>query len=145
MQQYEIKDFAFNRQDEVIAISKRIAFNGSKKETFNKSDFADLQRNDTNLVYKKIVVDKSDKIIGYLFAEKREGSLYLFGLGVDKKYQSQGIGSMLVDDLLESINPKDYENVDLFVHEDNIDAKNLYKKKGFKPASSEYVLMRLKK
>lgn len=54
-----------------------------------------------------------------------------FGISVKKRYWGQGIGSILIDCIINSAKQAGFEQIELTVVADNEKAQNLYKKKGF--------------
>jgi len=60
---------------------------------------------------------------------KHNGTL---GIGLFKKFNSKGIGTIMFTELIEYCKQIGLEQVDLRVHADNLKARGLYKKLGFK-------------
>jgi len=57
--------------------------------------------------------------------------LDILNFGVAKKYQKQGIGRLLLENLINKIAGMNVKSVWLEVRESNVNAINFYKKKGF--------------
>ncbi|MBZ4035555.1 GNAT family N-acetyltransferase [Flavobacterium sp. 17A] len=72
--------------------------------------------------------------------ETREGEYYIDSLGVNPKYQGKGIGSQLLQFLIDKYVHKNKEVLGLLVEEDNPSAKKLYLKLGFKVVGSKTLV-----
>lgn len=64
--------------------------------------------------------------------ETQAGEFYIDSLGVNPKHQGKGIGSKLLQFLIEEFVTKNNHTLGLLVEEDNPNAKKLYLKLGFK-------------
>ncbi|MBE8724314.1 GNAT family N-acetyltransferase [Flavobacterium hungaricum] len=64
--------------------------------------------------------------------ESKDGEYYIDSLGVNPNYQGKGIGSKILQFLIEEYVAKNNETLGLLVEEENPLAKNLYLKLGFK-------------
>ncbi|SHM45286.1 GNAT family N-acetyltransferase [Gracilibacillus kekensis] len=64
----------------------------------------------------------------YTIPDKR---IYLSRMIVKKEYRNRGIGGIIVDYLLSYAKELGYEEITLGVDLDNLNARHLYKKKGF--------------
>lgn len=64
--------------------------------------------------------------------ETQRGEFYIDSLGVNPKCQGKGIGSKLLQFLIEEFVTKNHETLGLLVEEENPGAKKLYLKLGFK-------------
>lgn len=64
--------------------------------------------------------------------ESKSGEFYIDSLGVNPDYQGKGIGSKILQFLIDEYVHKNNETLGLLVEEDNPLAKNLYLKIGFK-------------
>jgi ribosomal protein S18 acetylase RimI-like enzyme len=72
--------------------------------------------------------------------ETREGEYYIDSLGVNPKYQGKGIGSQLLQFLIDKYVHKNKEVLGLLVEEDNPSAKKLYLKLGFKVVGNKIIV-----
>ncbi|WP_427873366.1 GNAT family N-acetyltransferase [Flavobacterium sp. MMS24-S5] len=72
--------------------------------------------------------------------ETREGEYYIDSLGVNPKYQGKGIGSQLLQFLIDKYVHKNKEVLGLLVEEDNPSAKKLYLKLGFKVVGNKTLV-----
>ena len=91
----------------------------------------DKVNNIENIINKKEIIGYYDNesLVGFLIFNKNYEILDLLYIVVEPIYRSNGIGSKLVEYLL---NIKDYEKILLEVRCDNINAIKLYKKYNFK-------------
>lgn len=81
-----------------------------------------------------------DKIIGELrvkyisddnrFAEKGKRA-YLYGFRIHKKHQSKGLGKFLLENVLNLLQEKGYNEFTVGVEDDNTRARYMYEKYGF--------------
>lgn len=91
----------------------------------------DKVNNIEDIINKKEIIGyyDNDILVGFLIFNKNYEVLDLLYVVVDPIYRNKGIGSKLVDYL---INTKDYERILLEVRCDNVNAIKLYKKYNFK-------------
>lgn len=73
--------------------------------------------------------DVDNIIIGFLMFRIDKKFCYIYEIHVEHKYQSQGYGQMLLDDLYKQMVGK---LLILFVHKNNIRARKFYEKNIFK-------------
>lgn len=64
--------------------------------------------------------------------ETQNGEFYIDALGVNPNYQGKGIGSKLLQFLIQEYVTQKHQTLGLLVEEDNPNAKKLYLKLGFK-------------
>lgn len=81
----------------------------------------------------EVVYIEKGLVIGYLSYSIMYEKAEINNVYVLKKYRNQGIGSKLLEYLLEKC--KICENITLEVRKDNVSALQLYKKFGFKEAA----------
>ena len=72
------------------------------------------------------VLDMNDS--DYIIPNQR---IYLSRLIVKSEYRNKGIGSILVDFMIDEIRKMGYKEISIGVDKDNITALHLYRKKGF--------------
>ena len=96
---------------------------------WNYSTFKDELQN-TNSTY--IVAKNKENIIGFAGIWKAVDDIHITNLVVKKDYRKKGVGSLLLQKLIEISKQKDITSITLEVNELNIEAINLYKKFGFK-------------
>lgn len=104
---------------------------------FNKRNFDVINNHIYNSLYYI-----EDEIIGYGHIEFEDGKNWL-GIFITDKYRGKGIGSIILEDLLNNSS----KDTHLTVDKENISAIKLYKKFGFNIESDEnnYYLMVYKK
>lgn len=113
-------------------------------ELFNYKDVDDMITENTRSIENGIVdifaLFNDNKLIGELhvkydnedkgFAEK-EKRAYLFAFRVHKDYQGKGLGSYLLETVIDELNANGYHELTVGVEDDNIRAKYMYEKYGF--------------
>lgn len=72
--------------------------------------------------------------------ETQKGEFYIDTLGVSPKYQGKGIGSKLLQFLIDEYVTKKQKTLGLLVDEGNPNAKKLYLKLGFKPVGVKTLI-----
>lgn len=55
----------------------------------------------------------------------------MFGVSIKEKYWNNGIGSLLIKEVIDTVRQMGYEQIELGVFSDNEKAQALYKKYGF--------------
>lgn len=110
--------------EQVVEVS-----NLSLKETWNKDSFT---KEITNPMAKYLVAQADNKIIGFagLWVICDEG--HITNIAVHPQYRGNGIGSKLVESLINNSNSWYINSLTLEVRATNEIAQNLYKKYGFK-------------
>lgn len=76
------------------------------------------------------VAEIGEKIVGYIFCEKTD-EINISRIAVDKDFQNHGIATKLID-FVEKLAKENNINLSLEVSENNLRAKRLYEKLGFK-------------
>ncbi|OXA97187.1 GNAT family N-acetyltransferase [Flavobacterium oncorhynchi] len=72
--------------------------------------------------------------------ETQAGEYYIDSLGINPKHQGKGIGSAILQFLIDKYVHKNKETLGLLVEEDNPNAKKLYLKLGFKPVGHKTLV-----
>jgi ribosomal protein S18 acetylase RimI-like enzyme len=72
--------------------------------------------------------------------ETQAGEFYIDSLGVNPKYQGKGIGSKILQFLIDEYVTKNNQTLGLLVEEDNPNAKKLYLKLGFKSVGEKTLV-----
>jgi ribosomal protein S18 acetylase RimI-like enzyme len=72
--------------------------------------------------------------------ETQDGEVYIDALGVDPKYQGKGIGSKLLQFLIQEYGHQKQQPLGLIVDEDNPSAKKLYIKLGFSAVGKKILV-----
>ncbi len=113
-------------------------------QLFNYKDFDDMitenTRNIENGIVDIFVMFEDDKLIGELhvkydnedkhFAEKGKRA-YLFAFRVHKDYQGKGLGSCLLETVIDELSNNGYHELTVGVEDDNLRARYIYEKYGF--------------
>lgn len=113
-------------------------------QLFNYKDIDDMifenTRNIENGIVDIFVLFDDNKLIGELhvkydnedkdFAEKGKRA-YLFAFRIHKDYQGKGLGSYLLEVVIEKLTNNGYHELTVGVEDDNIRAKYMYEKYGF--------------
>ena len=113
-------------------------------QLFNYKDIDDMIYENTRNIQNGIVdifaLFNDNKLIGELhvkydnedkdFAEK-EKRAYLFAFRVHKDYQGKGLGSYLLETVINELNANGYHELTVGVEDDNILARYMYEKYGF--------------
>jgi ribosomal-protein-alanine N-acetyltransferase len=82
-------------------------------------------------IRKFYVAVKENKIVGYIVCWLSDKTAHIYNISVKKEVQNQGIGSCLLEYLLEELKKDGFKTVVLEVRKSNSKAINLYKKFGF--------------
>jgi ribosomal-protein-alanine N-acetyltransferase len=85
-----------------------------------------------NEISKIWVLKEKEKIIGYLIFREIKPEIEVFKIGVKKEYQRKGLGTKLMQKLIEFAKEKNISKIFLEVKASNLSAYNFYKKLGFK-------------
>lgn len=113
-------------------------------QLFNYKDIDDMImeniRNIENGIVDIFVMFDDDKLIGELhvkydnedkdFAEKGKRA-YLFAFRIHKDYQGKGLGSYLLETVIDELTNNGYYELTVGVEDDNIRARYMYEKYGF--------------
>ena len=113
-------------------------------QLFNYKDIDDMITENTHNIENGIVdifaIFDNNKLIGELhikydnedkdFAEKGKRS-YLFAFRIHKDYQGKGLGSYLLETVIDELTNSGYHELTVGVEDDNIRAKYMYEKYGF--------------
>ncbi len=84
-----------------------------------------------------LVAEVSNHIVGYIIFWIREGVGHIIVIAVDKKFQSMGIGSLLIDNAISIYKRNKVKKVVLEVRKSNTRAVKFYLRKGFIPLGEE--------
>lgn len=80
-----------------------------------------------------VTAEDNDKVIGILIClPDKEKIMHIYSLGVIKQYRKKGVASALLARCINDMLENNINEVILDVHSDNIPARNLYNKLGFK-------------
>lgn len=109
--------------DEIVEIEKaEFSLPWSKKSFLSELE-------DENVIF--LAAEEGEKTVGFgiLHYYNDEGEIY--NIAVSSDYRRQGIGDMLLSELLKTAGDFGVNTVFLDVRESNLPARNLYKKYGF--------------
>lgn len=115
---------AFNQNDELVGILGY--YEGEKSLIDPKiSDFIKAFG-----VFKGIIKAFLAHILFYVNTSNKD-QLFIEGIAVEKDYQGQGVGTLLIEKLVEFAKTKKYKSIKLDVIDENSRAKALYNRIGF--------------
>jgi len=97
-----------------------------------KWSYFQILREFKNDFSKILVFKEKEEIIGYLIFREIEPEIEIFKIGVKKEYQRKGVGTKLIQKLIEIAREKNISKIFLEVKASNLSAYNFYKKLGFK-------------
>ena len=112
---------------DVLEIERQLFSDPWSEENF----MFDLCENERSFSF---VAEQNGEVIGYILGWYIEPELHIGNIAVKKSAQSNGVGSFLVSQMLNSVNG--YEVVYLEVRESNQIAQKMYQKFGFKSVYS---------
>lgn len=81
---------------------------------------------------KCIIAKSNDEIVGFACIWKAVDDIHITNIVVKKIYRKQGIGSLLLKELIKISNIENVTSITLEVKDSNLPAQNLYQKYGFK-------------
>jgi ribosomal-protein-alanine N-acetyltransferase len=84
------------------------------------------------------VAEKDDRLVGYQISTSTPMGGHLARLAVLPEYQGQGIGYVLVRDMLSQFVRRGAISISVNTQQDNPVSLKLYKKMGFRPTGEEY-------
>ncbi|MGW1455548.1 GNAT family N-acetyltransferase [Salegentibacter agarivorans] len=92
------------------------------------------------MAFKVFVKIESDKIAGFVTLQKKDQHTSQIGLiAVNPEFQGRNIASKLIKKCEQASLNYGYKNLEVATQEDNIAAKKLYEKNGFKIKTMEYI------
>ena len=97
-----------------------------------KWSYFQILREFKNDFSKILVFKEKEEIIGYLIFREIEPEIEILKIGVRKEYQRKGVGTKLIQKLIEIAKEKNISKIFLEVKASNLSAYNFYKKLGFK-------------
>jgi len=125
----KITDFKFKHLNQIIKIEE----SAYGKDHWNRDIFyAELDRKNS---YNKVVLNENNIPIAFLIASYLFEEAELLSIAVQKESRGKGISKLLIKDLINYSKFNGIEKIFLEVKENNIVAKSLYEKFGFKKIS----------
>jgi ribosomal-protein-alanine N-acetyltransferase len=82
-----------------------------------------------------MVVERAEKIVGYMIYELHKNRLHILNLGVHPQHRRQGVGRALLDKLKGKLSPQRRSRIMCEVRETNLDAQMWLRACGFKAIS----------
>jgi len=125
IQEIEIRKVQLSDLDEIYEIEQENFIHCWSKE------FIQFNIQLPEYIRKFYVVVKENKIVGYIVCWLSDKAAHIYNISVKKEYQNRGIGSCLLEYLLEELKKDGFTTVVLEVRKSNSKAINLYKKFGF--------------
>lgn len=124
MSSYKIELMNSSHVEGVFEVSKL-----SLKETWNKES---IEKELSNKLAKYLVALDGDNVVGFvgMWIVFDEGDIT--NIAVHPNYRKQGIGNLLMNNLISLCKENKINSLTLEVRESNIKAQNLYKKHEFK-------------
>ncbi|MCD7782105.1 MAG: ribosomal protein S18-alanine N-acetyltransferase [Methanosphaera sp.] len=77
------------------------------------------------------VVELAHSVVGYIIYWVKDGNGHIIAIAIDKNYQGMGIGSRILDIIIDIFGKNDIHNVILEVRKSNLRAIKFYKNHGF--------------
>jgi len=125
IQEIEIRKVQLSDLDEIYKIEQENFIHCWSKE------FIQFNIQLPEYIRKFYVAVKENKIVGYIVCWVSDKTAHIYNISVKKEVQNLGIGSCLLEYLLEELKKDGFKTVVLEVRKSNSKAINLYKKFGF--------------
>lgn len=84
------------------------------------------------------VFEREGRILGYQFSTGSAWGGHLARLAVEPEFQGEGIGTLLVSDLIRNLSRRGYHRITVNTQGDNVMSHRLYRKLGFKDTGDRY-------
>ncbi len=94
--------------------------------------------------YKATVILEKETIIGYQISTLSPRSTHLARLAIHPAYQSKGIASVILTDLIKFLKTNNKNILSVNTQQNNVCSKNLYKKFGFQPTNEYFPVFGLR-
>lgn len=120
----QVKEAEIEDIRDVLILEKECGLSGWKPEDY----YEEIHREGSLALIAKI----ENRAIGFLTARSATNEIDILNIGVSPKYQKLGIGSSLLNNLLERVYETPVESIWLEVRESNTNAITFYRKKGFR-------------
>jgi len=125
IQEIEIRKVQLSDLDEIYKIEQENFIHCWSKE------FIQFNIQLPEYIRKFYVAVKENKIVGYIVCWLSDKTAHIYNISIKKEVQNLGIGSCLLEYLLEELKKDGFKTVILEVRKSNSKAINLYKKFGF--------------
>lgn len=130
----EIVKGNMNQLEEIVKANYQIFKGMYECEPYSLDDYQKKLSNKKPIVY--LAKDKN-KIIGDSISFERDGSFYIWIMGVLKKYQGRGIGTKLLDFNESYSKKKKFKSVTIKVYNVSLKMQKLLIKQGYKVIMEE--------
>lgn len=122
----ELRNFSLTDLDQIMKIEK-ISF--PDRKAYSRSYFETLYRN-----YPQgfIIAEAENKVIGYTICRSRNGFAEIISLAVDPDWREKGIGTKLINFLINHFKERGFKKIILHVRTENKKAIVFYQSLGFK-------------
>lgn len=87
------------------------------------------------------VAEDDSGVIGYQISTGNPFGAHLARLGIKSEAQGRGVGSALVSDMIQSLEPNQLSRLSVNTQSDNITSLSLYKKLGFIPTGEQFPVL----
>ena len=119
---YKVSLMGVNDLEEAYKIEREVNPSPWKYETFLSS---------FEVGHKGLVCKHNSEIIGFIIFSPINPEAHILSISVTKKIQSKGIGTLLLQSMLDQCKAMNYKSIFLEVRTSNIQAINFYQKFGF--------------
>lgn len=119
-----IREMTVNDTDRVYQIE-----NDSFFEPWSKKQL--LKEFEDNSFLRHVVFEKDGEVVGFYIISHILDVVEIFTIAVDKDFRAEGIGSILLEDIIKRSEASDVNEIWLEVSTKNTAAINLYEKFGF--------------
>lgn len=79
-----------------------------------------------------MVAECNHRIVGFMIYELHKAKLHVLNFAVDSEFRRQGIGSQMIEKLVDKLSQQRRQEIVLEVRESNLSAQLFFKKVGFK-------------
>lgn len=117
-----LRDMVLADLDNVLAIEQRV-----HAHPWTRGNFMDALKSD----YVCRVYEAQGKMMGYAVLMPAVDEVHLLNISIDTKYQRQGLGAALLDEMLNIARGLNMQRVILEVRPSNTAALGLYRQAGF--------------
>ncbi len=119
---YKISLMGLNDLEEAYKIELSVNPSPWKYETFLSS---------FEVGHKGLICKQDNQIIGFIIFSPINPEAHILSISVKKEMQSKGIGTLLLNSMLDQCKVMNYKKIFLEVRASNIQAINFYEKLGF--------------
>ena len=96
---------------------------------YTYNEINNMINSDNHIIFVSII---NNIIIGYIISKITDKNIHILSIGVDEYYRRQSIGTDFIKSLEKYVTKKlDIETMSLYVHLDNLNSQQFYKKNNF--------------